>query len=69
MALYICEGDEHSVCLSAHSVDSPEWENNHWEITDNHSHSFKADRRLPASTLLNCLTNVFRQAGIDFIQE
>ena len=64
--LYIMQGDDHSIIISAYHPDNELFENNNWELTDNHSHLFSSSHRLPAQSLLNCIGNILKDAGIDF---
>ena len=64
--LYIMQGDDHSIIISAYHPDSELFDNNHWELTDNHSHLFSPSHRLPAQSLLNCIGNILKDAGIAF---
>ena len=65
--LYIMQGDDHSIIISAYHPDNELlFECNHWELTDNHSHLFSPSHRLPAQSLLNCIGNILKDAGIAF---
>lgn len=60
------QGDDNSIIISAYHPDNELFEKNSWELTDNHSHLFKPSHRLPAQSLLNCIGNILKDAGIAF---
>ena len=62
--LYISEWSDNSIRLSAYQSDDPMHEANHVEFRDYHS-PYKAS----AGGMINCLSNILRQAGVSFSVE
>lgn len=62
--IYLMYGPENSVSLSGYQCDDPKYEANHWDVRD-----YFAPMRMAQGSLMLVLTNVFRDAGIHFIEE
>jgi hypothetical protein len=62
--LYIIEGPNNSISLSAYSCEDPMYEANHVELSDLYRGS-----KCPYGALRNMVTNVLRDAKIEFTEE
>lgn len=62
--LYIVEMPDNVMALSGVSPDDPAWEANHVEIKDAY-----AGNKCTYSALRNMVTNILRDAGVQFTEE
>ena len=62
--IYLGNGPDNSVSVSAYPFDHKEYESNHWDVLDHHS-----PHHMTQEALMGCLRNVLAQTGVTVVME
>jgi hypothetical protein len=62
--IYLGNGPDNSVSISAYPFDHEEYESNHWDVLDHYM-----PHKMSQDTLMGCLRNVLSQSGVTVIME